>query len=96
VKITWREHALRDYQSWQSIDPHIFETINKLIRDIRQGRVKPKVLQRELKGWLSLQITKEKHRWSTAFAERDAASRSWKSCSAVGTIEGAVAGVSFP
>jgi len=62
VKITWRERALRDYQGWQETNPEIFETINKLIKDIQQGHGKPKVLQRELKGWLSLQITKEKHR----------------------------------
>ena len=62
MKITWRERAFRDYQSWHQTDPEIFETINKLIKDIQQGRGKPKVLQRELKGWFSLQITKEKHR----------------------------------
>jgi Txe/YoeB family toxin of toxin-antitoxin system len=62
VKITWRERALRDYQSWRETDPEIFETINKLIKDIQKRRGKPKVLQRGLEGWLSLQITKEKHR----------------------------------
>jgi Txe/YoeB family toxin of toxin-antitoxin system len=62
VKITWRERALGDYRNWQKTDPEIFEAINRLIKDIQQGRGKPKVLQRELKGWLSRQITKEQHR----------------------------------
>jgi Txe/YoeB family toxin of toxin-antitoxin system len=62
VKIAWRERAFTDYRSWQETDPEVFEAINKLVKDIQQNRAKPKVLQRELKGWLSLQITKEKHR----------------------------------
>jgi toxin YoeB len=62
MKLAWRERAWKDYQDWQETDPEIFENINNLIRDIQQGRGKPKVLQRELKGWLSRQISKEKHR----------------------------------
>jgi Txe/YoeB family toxin of toxin-antitoxin system len=53
---------MKDYQDWQATDPEVFEIINNLIRDIQRGRGKPKILQRELKGWLSRQITKEKHR----------------------------------
>jgi toxin YoeB len=62
MKLAWRERAWNDYQDWQETDPEIFENINSLIGDIQRGRGKPKVLQRELKGWLSRQITKEKHR----------------------------------
>jgi toxin YoeB len=62
MKLAWRERAWNDYQDWQETDPEIFENINNLIRDIQRGRGNPKVLQRELKGWLSRQLTKEKHR----------------------------------
>ena len=61
MKILWTPLAWEDYVQWQKEDPKILNSINELIKNIRQmpfkGLGKPEPLKHRLSGWWSRRIT---------------------------------------
>ncbi|MBV8764097.1 MAG: Txe/YoeB family addiction module toxin, partial [Hyphomicrobiales bacterium] len=59
----WTEEAWEDYLQWQKEDERILDTINRLIKNIKQdpfrGLGKPEPLKHDLRGWWSRRVTGE-------------------------------------
>nr|WP_298412976.1 Txe/YoeB family addiction module toxin [uncultured Halomonas sp.] len=63
MKLTFSEHAWKDYLYWQKTDKKVIRRINQLIKEIQrtpfEGVGKPEPLKHGLAGYWSRRITDE-------------------------------------